>query len=151
MFVIAEHDFRVKHCLMALPGTRKDQLNKVISHPQALAQCDSYIRKLGVKSEPAYDTAGSAKLIAEGKLEGVAAICSELAAGYYGLEVLDRNIEDDSNNFTRFLLLRHAHIQCHTFKTSCFPKFKQTPDSEIRMDDEKSMFPPIPKFVCFVR
>jgi len=106
LFIIAEHDFRVSHCLMALPGTKKSELKKVTSHMQALAQCDSYIKRLGIPREVGYDTAGSAKLISEGKLEGVAAICSELAAGYYGLEILDRQIEDDPNNFTRFLLLR---------------------------------------------
>jgi len=112
-FIIAEHDFRVRHCLMALPGTKKEDLTKIISHPQALAQCDSYIKRLGNRTskgapigEAAYDTAGSAKMISDGKLAGVAAICSELAADYYGLEILDRGIEDDQNNFTRFLLLR---------------------------------------------
>mmetsp|Transcript_62314 Transcript_62314/g.140399 ORF Transcript_62314/g.140399 Transcript_62314/m.140399 type:complete len:629 (-) Transcript_62314:83-1969(-) len=120
LFIIAEHDFRVRHCLMALPGTKKTDLKKIISHTQALAQCDSYIKRLGVPGEAAYDTAGSAKMILEGKLEGVGAICSELAADYYGLEILDRGIEDDSNNFTRFLLLRRdpvripAGIKCKT-------------------------------------
>lgn len=106
LFIIAEHDFRVRHSLLALPGTKMENINKIISHPQALAQCDSFIKSKGKKSEAAYDTAGSAKLISEGKLEGVAAICSDLAAGYYGLEVLESGIEDDSSNFTRFLLLR---------------------------------------------
>jgi len=86
-------------------------LTKIISHPQALAQCDSYIRNLGVVKEAAYDTAGSAKLIADGKLVGVAAICSEIAARHYGLEILDEGIEDDDGNFTRFLLLRNAPVR----------------------------------------
>jgi len=106
LFIIGEHDFRVRHSLLALPGTPKESLKKVISHQQALAQCETYLSQLGVPSEVSYDTAGSAKLIREGKLEGVACICSELAAKYYDLEVLDRGIEDDYNNYTRFLLLR---------------------------------------------
>lgn len=110
LFIIAEHNLRVRHCLLALPGTGKAGIKKVISHPQALAQCNSYINKLGVRGEAAYDTAGSAKLISEGKMEGVAAICSELAADYYGLEILDRGIEDDPNNYTRFLLLRNNPV-----------------------------------------
>mmetsp|Transcript_37014 Transcript_37014/g.115227 ORF Transcript_37014/g.115227 Transcript_37014/m.115227 type:complete len:501 (+) Transcript_37014:345-1847(+) len=77
-----------------------------MSHEQALFQCDSYIRDLGVAREAVYDTAGGAKMVAEGKLEGVGAICSVIAAAYYGLEVLEQGIEDDANNFTRFLLLR---------------------------------------------
>lgn len=111
LFIIAEHDFRVRHCLMALPGTKREDLKKVISHPQALAQCDSYLKRHGLRPEPAYDTAGSAKMISEGKLEGVAAICSEHAAKIFGLEILDRGIEDDANNFTRFLLLRTAPVR----------------------------------------
>eukprot|EP00927_Polykrikos_kofoidii_P068787 TRINITY_DN6411_c0_g1_i1.p1 TRINITY_DN6411_c0_g1~~TRINITY_DN6411_c0_g1_i1.p1 ORF type:complete len:639 (+),score=96.79 TRINITY_DN6411_c0_g1_i1:53-1918(+) len=111
LFIIAEHHLRVSHCMMALPGTKVSDLTKVISHPQALAQCDSYIKRLGLPREAAYDTAGSAKMISEGKLEGVCAICSELAAEYYGLEILDRSIEDDSNNFTRFLLLSLDPVQ----------------------------------------
>lgn len=111
LFIIAEIDFRVRHCLMALPGTKKGQLTKIISHPQALAQCDSYIARSGIKKEASYDTAGSAKMISEGKLEGVAAICSELAADYFGLEILDRGIEDDSKNFTRFLLLARCPVR----------------------------------------
>eukprot|EP00929_Paragymnodinium_shiwhaense_P112012 TRINITY_DN80263_c0_g1_i1.p1 TRINITY_DN80263_c0_g1~~TRINITY_DN80263_c0_g1_i1.p1 ORF type:complete len:629 (-),score=126.58 TRINITY_DN80263_c0_g1_i1:49-1935(-) len=106
LFIIAEHDLRVSHCLMALPGTKMEDITKVTSHPQALAQCDSYLRARKLATEVGYDTAGSAKLIAEGKLKGVAAICSELAAEHYGLEILDKGIEDDANNYTRFLLLR---------------------------------------------
>mmetsp|Transcript_12136 Transcript_12136/g.28330 ORF Transcript_12136/g.28330 Transcript_12136/m.28330 type:complete len:631 (+) Transcript_12136:75-1967(+) len=106
MFIIGEHDFRVRHSLLALPGTSKASLKKVISHQQALAQCDTYLSMIKVPGEASYDTAGSAKLIREGNLEGVGCICSELAAQYYNLEVLDRGIEDDYNNYTRFLLLR---------------------------------------------
>lgn len=111
LFIIAEHDFRVRHCLMALPATKKEDITKVISHPQALAQCATYLKSLGVEGEQAYDTAGSAKLIADGNLKGVAAICSELAAGHYGLDILEKGIEDDSNNFTRFLLLRTSPVR----------------------------------------
>lgn len=110
LFIIAEHNLRVRHCLLALPGTGKAGLKKIISHPQALAQCKSYTTALGVPGEAAYDTAGSAKLISEEKREGFGAICSELAADYYGLEILDRGIEDDPNNYTRFLLLRNTPV-----------------------------------------
>ena len=80
------------------------------SHPQALAQCDTYLRNKNIKQEAEYDTAGSAKMIATGHLQGVAAVASELAATHYGLEILERGIEDDSNNFTRFLLLRSKPV-----------------------------------------
>jgi len=104
-FIVAELNFRVRHCIMALPGVTMEQLKTVYSHPQALAQCDGYLRQLGKNKESRYDTAGSAKLIKKGNLTECAAIASELAAEYYGLNVLDKGIEDDDNNFTRFLLL----------------------------------------------
>ncbi|CAJ1378501.1 unnamed protein product [Effrenium voratum] len=106
LFIIAEHNLRIHHSLLALPGSKKEDLKKVISHPQALAQCNSYLKRHALPSEAAYDTAGSAKLISEGQQKGVGAICSELAAEFFGLDVLEKGIEDDQNNFTRFLLLR---------------------------------------------
>ena len=105
LFIVAEIDFRVRHYLMALPGTKISDVKEVHSHPQALAQCDKYLRRNNLQGFPKFDTAGSAKLIHEQKLEGIAAIASRRAAEHYGLEVLDKDIEDDVNNYTRFLLL----------------------------------------------
>lgn len=71
-----------------------------------------YLRvRLGVEKTPTYDTAGSAKMISEGKLKDCAAIASDLAAEAYGMDVLARNIEDDDANFTRFLLLGRQVIR----------------------------------------
>jgi prephenate dehydratase len=85
-----------------------------MSHQQALAQCDNYLRAMpGVECVPTYDTAGSAKMIADRNMTGCAAIASELAAQTYGLEVLATNIEDDDVNFTRFLLLARAPVGVH--------------------------------------
>ena len=64
-----------------------------MSHPQALAQCDSYLRTMGFTPEPTYDTAGSAKMILEKGLRNCAAIASDLAAAIHGLDVLECNIE----------------------------------------------------------
>jgi prephenate dehydratase len=111
LHIVDEHTFRVRHSLMALPGTQKKDITRVMSHPQALAQCDEYIRREGFDRIVGYDTAGSAKLIADagsdpdGEYAGVAAICSAHAAAIYGLEVLDEGIEDDTSNVTRFWLL----------------------------------------------
>ncbi len=110
LHIIGEHEFRVEHSLLALPGVKKEDIKRVMSHPQALAQCDSYLRNMGVARESMYDTAGSAKIIAEQGLRDCAAIASELAGTTYGLEVLDQNIEDDDSNFTRFLLLSRQSI-----------------------------------------
>jgi len=105
LHIIGEHEFRVEHSLLALPGVKRGDIKKVLSHPQALAQCDNYLRAWGVKKEEAYDTAGSAKMIKDQGLYDCAAIASDLAGQTYGLEVIDTNIEDHDNNFTRFLLL----------------------------------------------
>ena len=109
--IIGEHNLRVRHCLMALPGTDINDIKKAISHPQALAQVDTYLRKRKIIAEAQYDTAGSAKMIAAQNLVGVAAVASELAAHHYGLDILDRGIEDDTNNYTRFILLRKTPVR----------------------------------------
>lgn len=116
--IIGEHEFRVKHCLLAKPGVKREQIKFAISHPQALAQCDNFLRGLGITPVPTYDTAGSAKMIAEGsdKLpaqctpDNCAAIASDLAGTTYGLNCLDVGIEDDDTNFTRFLLLARKGV-----------------------------------------
>ena len=110
LHIIAEHEFRVEHCLLALPGVKKEDIKKVMSHPQALAQCDGYLRKSGLFPEPAYDTAGSAKLIKSGNLRDCAAIASDLAGKIHGLDVLECNIEDHDDNYTRFLLLSRQPV-----------------------------------------
>lgn len=110
LHIIGEHEFRVNHCLLALPGVKKGDIKRVLSHPQALAQCENYLKSLNMKSEATYDTAGSAKLIKEKQMLDCAAIASDLAASTYGLEVIESNIEDDENNFTRFLLLSRTSV-----------------------------------------
>ena len=106
--ILGEHVHRVRHTLMALPGVRKEDIKKAMSHEQALAQTDNYLRNAGITPVKAYDTAGSAKLVREGDMRDTAAIASARAAEVHGLVVLDAGIEDDSNNFTRFLLLGGA-------------------------------------------
>jgi arogenate/prephenate dehydratase len=110
LHIIAEHEFRVEHSLLALPGVKKEDIKKVLSHPQALAQCDNYLRNWGVGREETYDTAGSAKMIKDKNMRDCAAIASDLAGLTYGLEVMDSNIEDWDNNFTRFLLLARQPV-----------------------------------------
>lgn len=105
LHVVAELDFHVKHCLIGPPGTTRNDIRLVMSHWQALAQCDGYLRAWGVQTKVAFDTAGSAKMVKEQGLKDTAAIASELAASTYGLEVLARNIQDIQFNHTRFLLL----------------------------------------------
>ena len=101
----AEVILRVRHLLLALPGTQLADLKRVRSHPQALAQCRRYLARHDLESEPAFDTAGSARDLVESKRTDTAVIASELAAELCNLDVLDRAIEDYPFNYTRFFIL----------------------------------------------
>src|SRR5215470_15982614 len=104
--IVGEVELPVIHCLAALPGTRLDAITQIYSHPQALAQCDRYLRSLtGIEIVATYDTAGSAKLIRDRQLTTTAAIASERAAAIFGLDVLQRGIQDFADNITRFLIV----------------------------------------------
>lgn len=105
LVIAGELDLRVSHCLMALPGQMLSQIRRVYSHPQALAQCDAYLKRLGVEVIPAYNTAGSAKSIRADNVMGCAAIASRRAAQLYQLEILAEGIETNPNNYTRFLVI----------------------------------------------
>lgn len=103
--IVGEEYFRVVHCLIAHPGVSLGEVKRVYSHPQALAQCEGTIERLGLERVVTYDTAGSVKLLQErGILDG-AAIASRRAADVYGMQVLQEGVEDDSENYTRFLVL----------------------------------------------
>ncbi len=105
LFVVGEISYPVNHCLLCLPGQQRSDITRVISHPQALAQCDVYLRELGVEIVATYDTAGSAKMIREDNMEGVAAVAASKAAELYQLEILAHNIQTIKNNYTRFIVL----------------------------------------------
>lgn len=106
MVVIGEHKMRISHVLAALPGQSIDTLTEVNSHPMALMQCEQYLRRHpNLKMIEGFDTAGSAKEIAEKKLTGHAAVCGAYAAELYGLNILERGIETNKRNFTRFLVI----------------------------------------------
>lgn len=105
LHLVAETVVRVDHCLLALPGTQVDDLTEVISHPQAIAQCEEFLSALDATVRPEYDTAGAAKRVAEGSLNGTAAIASRRAGEMYGLEILAERIQTYPDNHTRFGVL----------------------------------------------
>jgi len=105
-----ELDLRVSHCLMALPGQTLAEIRQAYSHPQALAQCERYLRGLGVESVAFYDTAGSAKMIREQQRLGAAAVASRRASEIYGLAILASEIETNPHNYTRFLAIGPAGV-----------------------------------------
>lgn len=107
--IVGEVNLRIMHNLIAAPGTTLETIQKVYSHPVALGQCQRFFAAHpAMKATAAYDTAGSVKMIMQSREVGAAAIASSAAAEVYGAEVLQRGIEDDQQNFTRFLLLGHA-------------------------------------------
>ncbi|HXK06604.1 MAG TPA: prephenate dehydratase [Verrucomicrobiae bacterium] len=105
--IVGETSVRIVHNLIALPGVKFSQVNKVYSHPVALSQClDFFAKNPKFERIPHYDTAGSVKMVMEEKLTNAAAIASRVAAEIYGAHILRRSIESDRQNFTRFFLLR---------------------------------------------
>jgi prephenate dehydratase len=101
----AEVILKVEHCLLAPQGTRLEDVKRARSHPQALAQCEQTLHRLGIEPVTHYDTAGAARDLAAAPEPGTAVIASELAAQTYKLSILARSIEDLSHNYTRFFLL----------------------------------------------
>jgi len=110
LHIVGEVQLAVHHCLLGIPGVKKEELVRVVSHPQALAQCENTLSKLGVSREAVDDTAGAAQFIAAHNLRDTGAVASARAAEIYGLEILMDGIQDDLDNVTRFLMLAREPI-----------------------------------------
>ena len=123
LVITAELRLRICHHLMARPGTTLADVRQVHSHPQALGQCRVFLRERLPQAQavPAYDTAGAAKMVAEGGRPGWAAIASERAAAEYGLDVLAAGIESNRQNYTRFLALARPEDVPPTSETDVRP------------------------------
>jgi prephenate dehydratase len=99
--VVREYVHPVRHYLLGWPGP----VERALSHPQALAQCDRYLHSRQIRPVAFHDTAGAARAVAEQRQPGTAAIASKAAAARYGLYVLAESIQDDSENRTRFVVV----------------------------------------------
>ncbi len=108
--IVGEYLLRVRHCLIALPGVQKADIKKAISHPQALGQCAGYLRKRGIQAEAVYDTAGSVKMLKESGARDTAGVASRRAAEIYGMQILEEGIEDNAENYTRFLAIQKEAV-----------------------------------------
>jgi prephenate dehydratase len=105
LYIIGEHFLPVHHQLMIVPGTDVSTVRTVHSHVHALGQCRKVMRELGLKPVVAADTAGAARELSQSRDTSRAAIASRLAAEIYGLRIIRENIEDESHNTTRFVVL----------------------------------------------
>jgi chorismate mutase / prephenate dehydratase len=103
--VCGEVIVKIEHCLIANPGTALADIKAVYSHPQALAQCRTFLEELGRELIPTYDTAGSVKMLKEKALRDAAAVASERAANLYGMQIIAKDIADNPENYTRFFVL----------------------------------------------
>ena len=121
LHIVGETQLRVRHCLLARPGASLGSIRRVASHPVALAQCRGFFAaRPHVEAVAAYDTAGSVRdLLRADGMATQGAIASRLAGEMYGAQVLMEGIEDDPQNYTRFLLLsRDARPTSGPGKTS---------------------------------
>lgn len=96
-------DVQIVHALMSVPGSTLEQVKRITSHPVALAQCRRFLQAFGARVETYFDTAGAAKMVSEKNDPSIAAVASHGAAARYGLIILSDAIQDDPDNWTRFL------------------------------------------------
>ncbi len=105
LHIVGEYFLPIHFQLMVLPGVKREEIKTVHSHIHALGQCRKYIRRNGWKPVIAGDTAGSAKMVSEVKDRTMASLAPALAAELYGLDIIEKNVEDTDSNVTRFVVL----------------------------------------------
>lgn len=104
-YIVGEQILSIEHCLLCLPGTIIEEIETVVSHPQALLQCSKFISRYGFASQPFVNTASAAKMLSENKEKHMAVIASTRAATCYGLQILQQAIQDRKDNVTRFVII----------------------------------------------
>ena len=132
--IYAEHFQKVEHNLLVLPSSKLSDIEFVRSHAQAIGQCQKMITKNNFKTIVSADTAGSAKDLANNKESNIAAIASKLSAEIYNLKILEKNVEDEKGNVTRFLIMgKNIHqpnyVKDKKFITSCIFRLKSIPSA----------------------
>lgn len=104
-YVVGAYDLKIEHCLCAKESTRYEDITDVYSHPQALSQCNNFLKNFDFTGVNYTNTAAAAKLISQSDRKDAAVICSESAAKKYGLKILKKNIQNNNNNRTRFIVI----------------------------------------------
>ena len=129
--IYAEHFFPINHNLLGINGSNLDDIKDVYSHAQALSQSSSFIKQHDLNENVRADTAGSAKYISDFNDKTKAAIASELSAEIYNLKILKKNIQNEKNNVTRFLLMGkeiyQPELKKEDYITSFLFKLKSKP------------------------
>jgi prephenate dehydratase len=132
LYIIGEHFQLIRHCLLGVPGAKLEHLTDVHSHVHAIPQCKRFIDKHGLTRHVVADTAKSASDVKKWNDRSQAAISSEFAAEIYGLDILQKDIQDADHNTTRFLVfapetnipLRENH---QNYLTSCLFEVRNIP------------------------
>jgi chorismate mutase/prephenate dehydratase len=112
VFLVGEEVQRVDHCLLGVGDVAPSQIRRVLGHPQALAQCGRFLRRMqGCRAESVNDTAEAARRVAEEDDLSQAALANEVAARRYGLTVLARGVADEEENLTRFVVVGREPVE----------------------------------------
>ncbi|RME47865.1 MAG: prephenate dehydratase, partial [Caldilineae bacterium] len=130
--IVGEVQIPIAHQLIALPGVSLPDIQKVYSHPQALAQCEHSLNRLlpGVERVASYDTAGSVKMLKEQNITNAAALASARAAAIYGMNILQPDMQDNPENYTRFVVVsREPVVPQGEAKTSIVFAMENVPGS----------------------
>ena len=129
--IYKEHFQKIEHNLLGQPGVKLNDIKEVYSHAQGLSQCSKFIKENNLAEHIRADTAGSAEMISKTKDIKQSAIASSLSAEIYGLEVIKKNIENESGNLTRFLVMgkniSQPEFKDKTYITSFLFKLKSKP------------------------
>lgn len=104
-YVVGAYDLKIEHCLCAKADTKYEDITDVYSHPQALSQCNNFLKSFDFTGVNFSNTAAAAEFVAKSSKNNIAVICSELAAKKYGLKILKRNVQNNNNNRTRFIVI----------------------------------------------
>ncbi|MBO7526177.1 MAG: chorismate mutase [Clostridia bacterium] len=121
---------KINHCLCAVSGVELKDVKRVVSHPQALSQCEKYLSKRGFDIVAAENTATAAKNLAESKDAHTAVLCSEDCAAIYGLKILERAVQNSSANYTRFICIgKKTEVFAESNKISVMTSLKHEPGS----------------------
>ena len=130
--IVRSTRLKIDHNLVAKKGTKLEDIKEIFSHPQAISQCSAYLEKLGkdVKITPCENTAAAAEAVAQSDRKDVAAIASHSCVALYGLERLAADIQDRSNNYTRFICIsKQLEIYPGADKTSLMVVLPHRPGS----------------------